>query len=228
MASLRSFLGIALAALSLAACTTRSNDLTYNPTDFVAPDPVAPALNNPAYKLSPGDIINVRVFELESVSGDQSVDGNGRVNMPLIGPVAADGKTTDQFGADVARQLGEKYLQSPHVVVTLKAAASRVVTVDGAVEQPGVYPITTNTTLIQTIAMARGASEQANIKRVVIFRQIQGQRKAAAFDLTTIRRGTDPDPTVYPNDVIVVDGTNLAANYRTLLRSVPLLGFLGL
>ena len=53
-------------------------------------------------------------------------------------------------------------------------------------------------TLIQAVALARGTREDANARRVAVFRTIGGQRQAAAFDLTAIRRGQAPDPQDLP------------------------------
>lgn len=212
-------------ALVLSACATRGGPIGYNPTDFHAPDPTPVTLADD-YKLSPGDEVTVQVYELHDLSGDRTVDSTGRVDMPLIGPVPANDLTTRQLGAAIAAKLQEKYLQSPHVSVSLKTAVARTVTIDGSVHTPGVYNISPQTTLIQAIALARGLGPYANPKRVVVFRQINGVRKAGAFDLTTIRKGADPDPLVYPNDVIVVDGSNLSQQYRTVLQSIPLAGFL--
>lgn len=210
----------------LPGCATRGGGVAYNPADFRAPDAPPPAQNLAEYRLSPGDVINVRVFELETLTGDQTVDQTGRVTLPLIGAVSADGRTTSQFEGDIAARLQKEYLQNPHVVVALKTPVTRTVTVDGSVTQPGVYAVAPSTTLVQTVALARGLSNDANPKRVIIFRQIGGVKKAAAFDLTTIRNGKDPDPMVYPNDVVVVDGSRLGEGYRNLLRSIPLLAFI--
>lgn len=218
---------VLLAAMALlSGCATRGGDIPYNPTYFRTPDAPPPAIDLAAYKLSPGDVINVRVYELENLTGDQTVDGTGRITFPLIGAVIADGKTTAQFENDVATLLKAKYLQAPHVVVALKTPVTRTVTVDGAVQQPGVYAIAPTTTLIQTVALAHGLSADSNPRRVIVFRQIDGVRKAAAFDLITIRNGKDADPQIYPSDVIVVDGSSLNEGYRTLLRTIPLLAFI--
>ena len=76
------------------------------------------------------------------------------------------------------------------------------------------------TTLIQAIASAGGVSENGNPRRVAIFRQIGGQRQAAAFDLTSIRRGEAPDPQVYAGDIIVVDGSATKAAQRQILNTL--------
>jgi len=215
----------ALLALILSACATRGGPVAYNQGDFHAPDPT-PVVLSSDYKLSPGDEVTVQVYELHDLSGDRTVDSTGRIDMPLIGPVPANNLTAQQLGTAIGARLQEKYLQSPHVTVSLKTAVARTVTIDGSVHTPGVYNISPSTTLIQAIALARGLASQANPKRVVIFRQINGTRKAAAFDLSTIRKGLEPDPQVYPSDVIVVDGSTLSESYRNVLRSIPLAGFL--
>lgn len=211
-------------AVLAAGCAQRSSSLTYNPAGFGAPDPVPVTALTGDYHLGIGDVVTVRVFNVDSLSGDQTIDSTGNVNLPLVGAVPAIGKTTDELGRDLAQRLGARYLHDPQVTVALKSAVPKTVTVDGSVDSPGVYPIGNRTTLLQTIALAHGTSEHANLHRVVIFRQLQGQRQAAAFDLATIRNGTDADPSVYPNDVVVVDGRDTTLSLRTLIQTVPVVG----
>ncbi|MDQ2765487.1 MAG: SLBB domain-containing protein, partial [Pseudomonadota bacterium] len=103
----------------------------------------------------------------------------------------------------------------------LKESATRSVTVDGSVRQPGVFPAIGPMTLLQAVALARGTDDLANPKRVAIFRTIDGKRMAAAFDLTRIRRGTETDPQIYPGDTVVVDGSGLKKAQRDLLQVLP-------
>ena len=214
-----------LIAALLAGCTTRTRDIAYAPPSFHAPDPDKPAADQPRRPMEVGDVVSIVVYELPAVSGDETVDAAGRLSVPLLGDLPAEGRTIAQFSTDLTQLLALKYLQSPHVAVTLKTAAEKTVTVDGAVNDPGVVQITPDASLLQAIATAKGPSKYANLKRVVIFRQIKGVRQAAAFDLTTIRAGKDADPPIYANDVIVVDGTNLPQAYSLLLQSVRLASF---
>jgi polysaccharide export outer membrane protein len=78
-------------------------------------------------------------------------------------------------------------------------------------------------TLIQAVALAKGTREDANARRVAVFRMIDGRRAAAAFDLTAIRRGESDDPKIYPGDIIVVDGSSIKAAQKQFFQSVPLL-----
>ena len=80
------------------------------------------------------------------------------------------------------------------------------------------------TLLITAIAMAHGLSEDANPARVVVFRTIGGQRMAAAFDLRAIRQSQAQDPTIYGNDVIVVEGMATRRFIRDIMTSIPAFG----
>jgi polysaccharide export outer membrane protein len=132
--------------------------------------------------------------------------------------------TTAELDPKISEKLGEKYLEHPDVSVGIKSSTARAVTVDGAVAQAGSYPVTGPMTLIQAIALARGTREDSNPRRVAVFRTIGGQRQAAAFDLTDIRRGQSPDPRIYPGDIVVVDGSSIKEIQKQIFQTVPLLG----
>ena len=55
------------------------------------------------------------------------------------------------------------------------------------------------------------------------FYGLGGQRQAAAFDLTDIRRGLAPDPAIYAGDIVVVDGSSIKAAEKQIFQSFPLL-----
>lgn len=211
-----------MAAALLTACAgSRGGPIPYNVQSFGEPDsPVAATLGED-YRIAPMDTLKISVFQVPDLSGEFEVDLTGNIGMPLIGNVQAVDKTAQQLKAELTRRLGAKYLQNPDVNVGVKTSTRHSVTVDGAVRQPGSVPITGPMTLMQAIAQARGTDETANPRRVAIFRQIGGQRMAAAFDLVSIRRGEMEDPTVYRGDIIVVDGSSVRAIQREILTALP-------
>lgn len=213
---------IGLAMLLAACASSRGGKISYDSSNFGAPDAPKIATVDDTYKLAPLDTVTVMVFQVGDLSRDYDIDQSGRITMPLIGRVDAVGLSTSELGTQIARKLDEKYLRDPSVTVALKSSASRVVTVDGSVRQPGIYPATTSLSLVQVIALARGTDELANPRRVAIFRTIGGKRMAAAFDLTSIRRGEVADPQVYPGDTVVVDGSGVKKTQRDILQSLPL------
>jgi len=158
------------------------------------------------YRIGPQDTLIVDVFQVEDLSKTVQVETNGTILLPLIGQVMATGRTPKQLSDDIAEQLGKSYVKDPLVTVTVKESSSQKVTIDGAVVQPGIYPIAGNTTLMQAVALAKGPDPNlANTKEVAIFRNNGAQRTAAVFDLSAIRAGKAVDPPVYANDVIVVE-----------------------
>ena len=177
------------------------------------------------YRLGPQDKIDVNVYQVKdlTVQGLQ-IDSAGNIFLPLIGGVAASGLTPSQLANEIAARLKGQYLQEPQVSVSVREAISQKVTVDGAVMQPGVYAMSGPTTLLQAVAMAKGADNKyANLKRVTLFRTVDGQRQAAVFDLREIRAGRAADPVIHSNDVIVVDGSNVKGVLREILGALPAL-----
>jgi polysaccharide export outer membrane protein len=218
----------ALAAiLLLAACAdSRGGPIPYSQA-LAPPDAPSVAQLESSYRILPMDKLAIRVFKQEDLTGDYDVDLAGHISLPLIGEVEAANMTTAQLDQELTDKLGAKYLEHPDVSVSIKQSAGRLVTIDGAVKDSGSFPVLGNLSLMQAVALAKGTSEDANPHRVAIFRTIGGKRQAAAFDLTSIRRGQAQDPQVYPGDIVVVDGSSVKAMEKRLLQSIPLLAIFG-
>jgi len=207
----------------LAGCAgSRGGPIPYD-VKLAAPDAPSVLTLEDDYKISPLDTLKVSVFQVPDLSGDFEVDLTGHIALPLVGNVKAVDLTTAQLDAKLTQQLGARYLQNPDVSVGVKSSSSRTVTVDGSVRQPGAIQVNGETTLMRVIAQARGTDENANPRRVAVFRRVQGQQMAAAFDLTSIRRGRSEDPRVYAGDIVVVDGSSVKAAQREILQALPIL-----
>jgi polysaccharide export outer membrane protein len=194
------------------------------PYDMSLGTPDAPTLAplEATYRIAPMDTLSIKVFKMPDLSGDYDVDLMGQISLPLIGNVEAADKTPQQLHDELASKLGAKYLEHPDVSVAIKSSTRRNVTVDGAVNHSGSFPVYGQTSLLQAVATAGGASPEANTRRVAIFRQVGGKRQAAAFDLTAIRRGQAPDPPVYAGDIIIIDGSGIKAAQKQILNSLPI------
>lgn len=215
------FLGAALSACAASAMGGKSN-VPYNPQGFTAPDTETVAPTPAGQRIGVNDKLTVTVFQVPDLSGEFQVDGAGNIEMPLIGEVQAQGRTVVELADHLEQRLGATYLRNPNVQVAMKEATQQTFTVDGSVKNPGVFPMSGQTTLMKAVATASGTTEDADPGRVVIFRQINGQRMAAAFNLAAIRRGNAEDPPVYGNDIIVVDGSRARALYKELMTAFPL------
>ena len=211
--------GVAL----LAGCADKPGGPIPYVETFSAPDPTPIAPLGAGYKIAPMDTLTVKVFKMPDLSGEYEVDLTGHISMPLIGEVPAVEVTTAELDRRLTEKLGEKYLENPDVSVGVKTSTRRSVTVDGAVKESGSFPVNGPLTLMQAVALAGGSTENANIRRVAVFRTIGGTRQAAAFDLFAIRRGEAKDPAVYPGDIVVVDGSSVKTVQRQILNSLPVL-----
>jgi polysaccharide export outer membrane protein len=211
---------LALGCLLSACADSRGGSIPY---DRVLPPPGETHVQTlpEDYKISPLDKLTIKVFKADDISGDYEVDLAGHISMPLIGEVEAANLTTAQLDQKLAALLGQKYFEHPDVSVAIKESTGNVVTVDGAVTQGGQYPVGGPVSLIQAISLAHGTTQDANPRRVAVFRTIDGKREAAAFDLTSIRRGEENDPQIYPGDIIVVDGSRIKEIERQLLNTIP-------
>lgn len=178
------------------------------------------------FLIGPADKLSVRVLQVPDLSFEEIfVDAAGHIQMPLMGPVRAAGRTPQELSTEIQNRLGERYLRNPQVSVTVLEAASQKVTVDGAVKKPGVYEMRGRTTLLQAVAMAEGATNIASLDSVAVFRIVDGRRMVAVFDLGAIRGGQSADPVVYGDDIIVVDTSRLSAGIREVLQALPGLAF---
>ncbi len=211
-------------ALGLSACASRPGNVAYDPEGFGPPDVESVEIAQGPQRIGPLDKVRVNVFQVEELSGEFEVDAAGRIAFPLIGLIEAQGRTAPELAQHIADRLGERYLRSPNVQVAITEAVQQTITVDGSVNQPGVVPVRGAITLMRAVALARGTTQDANPGRVIVFRTINGQRMAAAFDLRAIRRAEAEDPLIYGNDIIVVDGSRGRALFRDILASVPILG----
>jgi len=175
-----------------------------------------------AYRIGPLDVLTVTVFRVPELSAEVQVADNGTISLPLIGDVAAVGRTAKDVEKDVAARLGEKYLQNPQVTVFIKEYNAQRVTVNGAVKKPGVFPLKGKTTLLQLISMAEGLDHNRASSNVVVFREVDGKRAAARFDLDEISSGKASDPVLQAGDVVVVDDSSGKIIWQNILRALPI------
>lgn len=224
MTRISGFLGLLVLAFALAGCQSGdvSRSAVQSATTLSVPDTTLP-IQSGDVRIGPMDLLDISVFGAPDLDNSYQVDFEGKLKLPLIGTIPAAGFTASQLATNLERRLGETYLQDPDVTVRVAEASKRFMTVDGSVQKPGMYPVEGQLTLLQAIALSGGPSDNANTRRVVVFRQIEGKRHAAGFDLKEIRQGNAEDPIVYANDIIVVDGSEARRTYGDFLRSVPLL-----
>ena len=185
----------------------------------------APALETPMqaasrmglgdYRIGAEDLLEIQVFGIDQLARTVRVNSFGIVSLPLIGPTPVGGMTAQEAERLIARKLAENYLQDPQVSVFIKEYTNQRVTIEGAVQKPGIYPLRGKTTLLRTLAIAGGQGSLSDMNNVMVFRMgANGVRESQVYDVEKIRRGEMEDPGIVNDDVIVVNRSGA----RTVLK----------
>lgn len=155
-------------AVSLLALAVLSACTGYRP----APPAFHEAINQP-YMLDAGDQVRITVFDQDDLTNSYSVGKSGYIAFPLVGAVAARGRTVQQIEADIAAKLRNGFMRNPDV--TVEVERYRSVYIMGEVGAAGQYSYTPGMTVQNAIAAAGGFSARANQGNVDITRQINGR-----------------------------------------------------
>jgi polysaccharide export outer membrane protein len=179
--------------------------------------------SNRPYLIGPFDKLKIDVFGIEDLTKEVQIDASGRLSFPLIGVVKASGLTPGELADEIENRLQGRYVRNPEVTVNLDETVSQVITVDGQVDKPGLYPVIGRMTLMRAVATAGGTVEFAKLNDVVIFRSVNGEQLAGIYNLKAIRRGNYSDPEVFANDVIVVGDSQRARLFKDIITALPAL-----
>jgi polysaccharide export outer membrane protein len=156
--------GGAISALRASFAASRPG--TFAPVaNAYAATPVAVTHDAP-YHLDAGDKLRVVVFGQEGLTNTYAIDAGGSITMPLIGAVAARGKTPTGLAADIAARLRNGYIREPSVAVEVESY--RPFFILGEVAAPGQYPYVPNMSVESAVAIAGGFSPRARRDSVTL------------------------------------------------------------
>lgn len=176
----------------------------------------SPAMSQTPFKISPvevpedyvigqGDVLEVFVWRNDQLSRRVVVRPDGKISLPLLQDLQAQGLTVLQLKNEITRRFGE-YVLNPKVTVIVNQITSYKVNVLGRVARPGVYPITGKTTIVEAISMAGGFTEWANKRKITVITHQGGTEKKIRVNYKKIISGKDPSQNIIlrRGDTIVV------------------------
>lgn len=214
---------LAASTLLLAGCFSPSSNLPAGEAAYRVMPAASDTLGAQEYRVGVLDTLSIRVFQEPELTFDEiSVNSAGTINFPFIGEITAIGKTPIELSREIEAGLGTRYIRNPQVVVGVVSSAAQRVTVEGEVEQPGVYEIAGTSSLLESVARARGLTSTGVDDEVIIFRVIDGERYGAVFDLKAIREGRADDPEILGGDRIVVGYSAVRGAWESFLKAAPL------
>ena len=163
------------------------------------------SVDQDTYVIGCGDTLTIQVWREPNLSGNFTVRPDGKITFPLLNDIKADGFTPLQLKKVIETGLA-KYISTPVVTVVVSSANSKNIFVLGKVNNPGKYPLTGPTTVLQALAQAGGLAEWAKGDDIVILRNENGKQVKIEFDYDDVSRGKHLEQNILlkPGDTIVV------------------------
>ena len=169
-----------LSFLALLLCSgCQSHRLASVPDNWVAPQRGC---------LASGDVVRLSFSGAPEYNQIQKVRADGRISLPIVGEIVADGKKPGELQKELAT-IYKSQMQNNEVVVAVESGATPVY-VSGYVNRPGRILIDRPTTVLEAIMEAGGfQTGYANPKKVVIVRKCNGQHVPTRLDLSAALKG---------------------------------------
>ncbi len=160
-------------------------------------------VERPPYRIGVEDVLDIQVWKNPDISRRVWVRPDGRITLPLVGEVFAEGLTVQEL-TDVLTDRLREYLTDPVVTVSLEEINSYTVYLLGRVNKPGAMKLRSPRTFLQVLAMAGGFQEFADTDGVVLVRWEDGREKRIRVNAKAILKRGEGDFILRPGDVIVV------------------------
>jgi polysaccharide export outer membrane protein len=172
------------------------------PTDKnSAPVSVAPS----DYKIGAEDVLHIDVWKEPEITRTIPVRPDGKISLPLLNDVQAEGLTAMQLAGNIREAL-TKYITSPQVTVTVTAINSRRIFLAGEVGHVGALSLLPDMTVLQAISSAGGLTQFAKPTKIYILRTEGGKQVKIPFNYKQVIKGNHPEENILlrSGDLIVV------------------------
>jgi polysaccharide biosynthesis/export protein len=160
----------------------------------------------PAYTIGLEDILSVNVWKEPDLSlKEVVVRPDGKISLPLLNEIQAQGLTTRQLQDKIAEKLRE-FVANPNVTVIVVKIVSQSVSVVGQVNRPGSFPIGAPITVIELLARAGGLTDYAKSKEIRVIRTENGQTLQFPVNYKDIIKGKNLNQNIMlrAGDVVLV------------------------
>lgn len=172
------------------------------------------------YRLGADDLVRVTVFEHPDLATVARLGEDGTLNFPLIGAVRLGGLTEREAEARIATALADGgYVREPQITLLVEQYRSQEIALLGRVNRPGKYPLTSQTTLVDAIALAGGVAPGGS-ERVVLIQRADGQETRQTVDLRALLTAGNVGaaPALAAGDVIYVPPAEMVYVYGQVQR----------
>ena len=140
------------------------------------------------YRLNPGDILNISVWNEEALQQEVTVLPDGTISFPLVGVLKVVNKTPGQIQEEMKQKLS-RLIPDPEINLAVSSVGGNNIFIIGKVLQPGRFPMTSPTDVVQALSLAGGFTPYAETKKIQILRRIGKKQNVIKFDYTKIADG---------------------------------------
>lgn len=170
-----------------------------------APTTFAPMDHIPVpadYVIGPGDELLVRVWGKIELESSVTVDRNGQIFIPRVGALAVAGLRYEQLEGSIHAAIASLY-KGFDLNVTMGQLRSIQIFVLGSARQPGVYTVSSLSTLVNALFASGGPSATGSMRHIQLRR---GNQVLTEFDVYELLRNGDKshDVKLLPGDVIYI------------------------
>lgn len=157
------------------------------------------------YRIGPGDVLEISVWKDDSLYREVVVPPDGVIAFPLVGDIDVNDITVSRLRKAITEMLFD-YVPDATVTVIIKEINSLNAYVIGKVNNPGKFPITMNTTVVQILAMAQGLNPFASESNIQILRRKKNHDVQIPFNFKQVKRGINLKQNIIlqSGDVVVV------------------------
>lgn len=164
----------------------------------------APVTARPEYRIGYGDELSIFIFG-EEREHEVVVRPDGRITLPLVGDIDAEGMPPTLLAKSIAKKL-EPFQKEPVVTVAVRGIRSYRLFMLGRVGTQSMIESPTPLRLLQALAMAGGLNEFAS-KKIVVLRDTTEGQKRIEIDYGDILKGKSPEQNIVllSGDVVVAE-----------------------
>jgi len=158
-----------------------------------------------AYKIQPGDILEVSVWKEPDLLRQVLVRPDGGLSFPLVGEIQAAGKSVGDLQALITERL-TKYIPDPVVTVSTQKLSGNKVYVVGRVQRPGEFEANRHMDIVQALSVAGGMTPYAASNKIKVLRRENGELSAIPFKYGDIEKGDNLEQNIIlqAGDVVLV------------------------
>jgi len=160
------------------------------------------------YRIGPGDKLRIFVWRNSELSADLVVRPDGRISMPLVDDMQAEGKTPTQLARDLEKGL-DAYVRSPEVNVIVESFVGTFtdqIRVVGQAVKPSPVSYRSHMTILDVMLEVGGLTERAAGHKVKVVRKRGEQQIEVAVNLNSLMNNGDLSQNIemLPGDVVVI------------------------